>query len=319
MLCRACLLLATLALSGSAHAQSSPKAIQVIVPFAPGGSADGIGRLIATELGARLGRQAIVEHKPGAGGSLGLTLAAKSPPDGSILAIAATGALVINPHVTEMAGFDPLRDLIPIAKLIDIPIVLVSNAKSGPKTIKELIELSKRSPGGVSYGTTGVNSSQHLAVELLKRMAGANLVHIPYRGSAPVVTGVLGDQIALGSVDLTSGHPHIKAGTLTGLGISSTKRAKTAPDIPTIAEAGVTGYDGAGGFIGLFAPAGTPAATVKQYSREVQAILATPDVQAKVLLLSVEPDYQDDVAFAQFLAAESAKWKALLKSLAASK
>jgi tripartite-type tricarboxylate transporter receptor subunit TctC len=319
MLLKRGLLFAMLALSSSALAQPSQKPIQIIVPFAPGGSADGIGRLIATELGARLGRQAIVEHKPGAGGSLGLTLAAKAPADGSTLAVAATGALVINPHVAEAGSFDPLRDLVPIAKLIDIPIVLVSNAKSGPKTIKELIDLSKSTTGGMSYGTTGANSSQHLAVELIKTMTGANLVHVPYRGSTPAVTDVLGGQIPLASVDLTSAHQHIKAGTLTALGVSSVKRAKIAPEIPTIAEAGVPGFNGSGGFIGLFAPAGTPAATVRQLSREVAAVLANPDVQAKVFLLSVEPDYQDSAGFAQFLAAESAKWKNLLKSLAAAK
>src|SRR6476659_8745226 len=176
------LLLAVLALPGAAHAQSSQKPLQIIVPFAPGGSADGIGRILATELSAKLGRQVYVDNRPGAGGSLGLTVLAKAAPDGDTVAIAATGALVINPHVPGSTGFDPIKEVAPVAKLIDIPIVLVSNAKTGPKTIKEMIELSKSTAGGLSFGTTGANSSQHLAIELLKRTTGANLVHVPYRG-----------------------------------------------------------------------------------------------------------------------------------------
>ena len=224
---------------------------------------------------------------------------------------------MINPHVPGSSGFDPLKELAPVAKLIDIPIVMVTNAKTGPKTVKELIERSKSTPGGLSFGTTGANSSQHLAVELLKKMTGANLVHVPYRGSAPAVTAVLGDQIPLASVDLTSGHPHIKAGTLTGLGVTSARRAKTAPDIPTIAEGGVPGFDGSAGFIGIFAPPGTPPAKIRQISSEIAVIVAKPDVQAKIGLLSVEPAYADEATFGRLLAAESAKWKDLFKSMPA--
>src|SRR5262249_13639934 len=152
---------------------------------------------------------------------------AKAPPDGDTLSVAATAGLVINPHIPGAPPFDPLRELAPIAKLIDIPIVLVSNAKSGPHTVKELIAQSKSKPDGLNFGTTGPTSLQRLAVELFKTMTGANLVHVPYRGSAPAVTAVLGDQIPLASVDLTSAHPQIKAGLLTGLGVTSAKRAKT--------------------------------------------------------------------------------------------
>jgi tripartite-type tricarboxylate transporter receptor subunit TctC len=321
MLLRSSLLLIMfmMAASGPALAQTSQKAVQIIVPFPPGGSADGIARIIATELGERLGRQAFVENKPGAGGGLGLQILSKSAPDGDTLSIGATGALVINPHVPGSTGFDPVKELAPVAKLIDIPIVLVSNAKTGPKTVKEMLERAKSASGGLSYGTTGANSSQHLAVELIKKMTSANLVHVPYRGSAPAAMAVIGDQIPLASVDLTSGHPHIKAGTLNGLGVTSAKRAEIAPDIPTIAEGGVPGYDGSSGFIGIFAPRGTPPARVRQLSAEISAIVAKPDVQAKILLLSVEPAYEDETAFGKFLAAESAKWRELFKSMPAAK
>jgi tripartite-type tricarboxylate transporter receptor subunit TctC len=166
----------------------------------------------------------------------------------------------------------------------------------------------------MSFGTTGVNSSQHLTIELLKKVTGANLVHVPYRGSAPAVTDVLGGQIPLGSVDITSAHAHTKAGTLTALGVPHAKRAAIAPEIPTIAEGGVPGFERAPGFIGLLAPAGTPPAVVKRISREIAAILAVPEVQAKIRLLSVQPAYEDDETYASFLKTDSAKWKEALSA-----
>jgi tripartite-type tricarboxylate transporter receptor subunit TctC len=306
---------ALLLVSTSALAQTAHKSIQLIVPFAPGASADGIARTIANELGPRLGRQIVVENKPGAGGSLGLTALAKAAPDGDTLSVGATGALVISPHLAGAPPFDPLRDLAAIAKLIDVPLVIVANPTIGPKSVREMIERSKAVPGGVTYGSTGTNSSQHLTMELLKRATGANLVHVPYRGSAPAVTNLVGGQILLAVVDLTSAHPHIKAGTLTALGVPHTRRTAMAPDIPTVAEAGVVGFGRIGGFIGLFAPAGTPAPLIKRLSREVGTILGMREVKEKVRLLSVEPAFEDDVAFARMLAEESAKWKELLRSL----
>jgi tripartite-type tricarboxylate transporter receptor subunit TctC len=317
MLCRRALLLALVLASGPAFAQPSQKSIQVIVPFAPGASADGIARTVANELALRLARQVVVENKPGAGGSLGLMLLAKAAPDGDTLGVGATGALVISPHLPGASAFDPLRELAPVAKLIDVPLVIVANPRTGPKSIKELVERSKASPAGMTYGSTGTNSGQHLTMELLKQATGANLVHVPYRGSAPAVTDLVGGQIPLAVVDLTSAHPHIKAGTLIALGVPHVRRTALAPDIPTVAEAGVPGFGRVGGFIGLFAPAGTPAALVKKLSRDIGSILATAETKDKVRLLSVEPAYEDDVAFARMLAEESAKWKSLLQAMPA--
>ena len=308
-------LLALLLAPGAVLAQTAQKSMQIIVPFAPGASADGIARTIASELGPRLRRQVVVENKPGAGGSLGLTVLAKAPPDGDTLSVGATGALVITPNLPGAPPFDPLRELVPIARLIEVPLVIVANAASGPRSIKELIERSKATPGGLSYGSTGTNSGQHLTMELLKKATGANLVHVPYRGSAPAVTDLVAGQIPVAVVDLTSAHPHIKAGSLIALGVPHVRRTALAPDIPTIAEAGVAGFGRIGGFIGLFAPAGTPAAVVKRYSQEVASILSVPEIRDKVRLLSVEPAYEDDVTFARMLAEESAKWRELLQSM----
>jgi tripartite-type tricarboxylate transporter receptor subunit TctC len=307
--------LVLVALSGAAHAQSSTKPLQIIVPFAPGGSADGIGRILATELSAKLGRQVYVENKPGAGGSLGLTVLAKAAPDGDTVAIAATGALVINPHVPGSTGFDPVKELAPVAKLIEIPLLIVANPKTGPKTVKEMIEQSKAKPGGLSFGSTGVNSSQHLSVEMFKKVTGANLVHSPYRGSGPAALAAVAGDVPLTSTDLTAAHENVKAGNLTAIGVTSLTRSKLAPEIPTLAEGGVPGFSGAPGFIGMVAPLGTPPAVIRQLSSDIAAIVARPDVQAKIATLSVEPAYADEAAFGAALVAESAKIKEIIKTL----
>ena len=315
MLAKFALALAALLLPASIVAQTTHRTIQIIVPFAPGASADGIGRIIGSELGQRLGRQVVIENKAGAGGSLGLVIAAHAPPDGDMLAIGAPGALVINPHLPNPTPIDPLRDLVPIARLVEIPIVLVSNPDVGPKSIPELIARSKTSSNGLSYGSTGVNSAQHLDMELLKLATGANLVHVPYRGSAPAITDLLGGIVPLASVDLTSAYPYIQAGRLIALGLLDNKRTPLAPEIPTIAEAGVPGFGREPGFIGLFAPAGTPAAIIKKYSNEIRGILASPAVQAKIRVLAMQVAFLDDVAFATFLTNASEKWKLSLQSI----
>ena len=308
-------LLAMLALSSAAQAQQSQKPIQIIVPFAPGGSADGIGRILALELAAKLGRQVYVENKAGAGGSLGLIALSKSPPDGDTLSIAATGALVINPHVPGSSGFDPVKELTTVAKLIDIPLVVVANPKTGPKTIMEAISLSKSSPNGLSYGSTGINSSQHLSVVLLNKVTNANFIHVPYRGSGPAALAAVAGEIPMTSTDLTAAHENIKAGNLTSLGITSLKRTKLAPDLATIAEGGVTGFQGPASFIGMMAPLGTPPERIRQISAAIAEILAKPDVQQRVGALSVEPAYEDEKTFGKYLSEESARTKELIGSL----
>lgn len=308
------LMVASLALVAPAAAQSAQKPIEIIVPFAPGASADGIARLIGNDLARHLARNVLIENKAGAGGTLGLELLAKAMPDGNTLAIGAPGALLIAPNLPG-ATFQPLRALTPVAKLIDIPLVIVANPATGPKSVAEMLARAKRDPKGLSYGSTGVNSGQHLAMELLKKVTGANLVHVPYRGSTPAVTDVLGGQIPVASVDLTSALPFLRAGHLIALGVPSQRRTSIAPDIPTIAEAGVPGYASAPGFLGLFAPAGAPEPTIKQLTHAVAAYLRTPDAHAKVRGLAAEVAYLDDMAFTQFLAVQSARWKDLIAGL----
>jgi tripartite-type tricarboxylate transporter receptor subunit TctC len=309
------LLMVMLALPGAALAQTSQRTMQIIVPFAPGASADGIGRLVAMGLAERLNRQVIVENKAGAGGALGLMAVAKAPPDGDLLTLAAPGALVVAPHMPGAPPIDPLRDVAPLAKLIDIPIVLVSNPKIGPKSVKELLERARANPNGINFGSMGVNSGAHLSMELLAKATGVKLVHVPYRGSAPAVTDLLGGQIPVAAVDLTSALPHIQSGALIALGLVDDRRTSVAPDIPTIAEAGVPGFGNEPGFIGIFAPPATPPDVMKKLTDEIAAVLAMPDVQSKARLLGAQVAYLDNVAFGKFLAKESANWKKALESL----
>jgi tripartite-type tricarboxylate transporter receptor subunit TctC len=310
------MLVALAFISTPALAQTSQKPIQIIVPFAPGASADGAARIVANELGARLGgRQVVVENKAGGGGTIGLQAVAKAAPDGDTLGVGATGALLLNPNLPVNPGPDLLRDLAPVAKIIDVAVVLVANAQTGPKSIQEMIARSKATPQGLTYGSTGANTSQHISIELLKQATGADLVHVPYRGSAPAVVDLLAGQIPLASVDLTSAYPHIQSGKLIALGLADSKRFPVTPEIPTIAEGGVPGFGRPSGFIGLFAPAGTPSPVVKKISREVAAILATSAAQATARTLTSAASYADDESFRRFLQGESAKWKEALSTL----
>lgn len=312
--CRA-VALALLLLPASALAQPSQKPIRIIVPFAPGASADGIARVVANGLGERLGRSIVVENSTGAGGSLGLLALAKAPPDGDTLAVGATGALLINPYLPGSTSPELLKDLAPVAKLIEVGIVVVAHPTKGPTSIKDMIERSKARPEGLSYGSTGVHTGQHITMELLKKATGANLTHVPYRGSAPAVVDVVAGQIPLAAVDITSAYPQVAAGKLRALGMGETKRSAAAPEIPTIAEGGVPGFGRSGGFIGLFAPAGTPPATVRRISAVVAEVLKTPAAQANVKTLTATVAYEDEAAFGKFLATEAEHWKVVLKEL----
>jgi tripartite-type tricarboxylate transporter receptor subunit TctC len=303
MVLRLALLLTLLLPLGPAFGQGEQKPVRIIVPFAPGASADGIARAIAIDLGRRMSRTVVVENMAGAGGTAGLLALAKSPPDGDTLGVGATGAMLINPNLPKSTAPDLLKVLTPVAKLIEVGVVVIAHPKSGPKNVLEMIARSKENPTGLSYGSAGVHTGQHLSMEILKQLTGANLVHIPYRGSAPAI------------VDLVSGQIPLDAGQMRALGIAGPKRAASLPDVPTIAESGVPGFGRAGGFIGLFAPAGTPPAVVKKISAEVGDILKTPAIEKAVKALTVSVSYQDEATFLKFLTAESARWKTVLQSL----
>jgi tripartite-type tricarboxylate transporter receptor subunit TctC len=315
----ALLLCACLVAAVPLRAQTFPdKPITLVVPFATGASADGIARIVAAELQAALGKAVVVDNRPGGGGATALIMVSKAPADGYTIAMGATGAIVINPHLPDSPPLRPETQLAPLAKVADIPLVFVAGAKSGIGSVAELIERSRAKPDSISYGSTGVNTAQHLSAEMLAAMAKIRMTHVPYRGSGPAVTDVIGGQIPVAVVDLTSAYPHIKAGTLVALGVTSPARSKTAPEIRTIAESGLPGY-AATAWMGMFAPAGTPPAVVARLSQEIHAALGKPEVQARLLALAVEPAYLGPEDFGRFIAAESKKWGALVKPIGAAK
>ena len=300
----------------AARADTYPsRTVTLIAPFAPGASADGIARLVGEGIASRLGKPVIVDNRPGGGGSIGLIAVARSAPDGYTLGVGATGAMTVSPHVPgSSAGFDPLRELTPIAKLVDIPLVLVASPKSGLRTLADVVAASKATPGGLNFGSTGLNSSQHLAIEVLKRQTGAKLVHVAYRGSAPAVTDVLGGQVPLASVDLTPSIEHIRSGGLVPIGVLSLKRVSFASEIPTIAESGVPGFE-ISAWIGFFGPAGLPTDLTARLSAEAKTSLEQPGAQLKLQQLACVPAYSDPQTFRRYLGEESEKMRDLVASL----
>ncbi|MFD4838754.1 Bug family tripartite tricarboxylate transporter substrate binding protein [Achromobacter sp. NPDC058515] len=307
---------ACLAAASGAYAQTYPdKPITLIAPFAPGASADGVARVVARELSQALGKPVVVENRAGAGGTTGLIALAHAAPDGYTLAIGATGAISVNQHLPDAAPLDPKKQLAPIARLADIPLVLVASQKSGLKTLGDVGPASVKDKG-ISYGTSGQFTSHHLAGVLYGSMINATMVAVPYRGSAPALTDVMAGQIPLAIVDLTSAIGAIKGGKVTPLAVTSAKRAAAAPEVPTIAESGHAGYE-AGGWLGLFAPAGTPPAVVETLSARVKSILASPKVVGEFGTLAVEPAYLNTADFSTYIDRETAKWGAVVKQVGA--
>lgn len=302
------------AIGNTVAADSYPeRAITLIVPFAPGASADGIARIIGRKLSASFGKPVVVDNRPGAGGATGLMALAKSAPDGYTIGMGATGAIVINPHLPDAAPLNPQKQLMPLAKVADIPLVFVSAANQ-PKTIRELVDRAKNTKDGLSYGTPGQYTSQHLAGELLASMAKTPLVAIPYKGSAPALTDVLGGQIPAAVVDLTSAAPHIKTGKVNAVAVTSASRSSIAPEIPTIAESGVPSYS-APAWMGMFLPVNTPAAIASRLSGEIKKVMADPEVQREIMTLAAEPGYLGPQEFQRFIDNESKKWASVIGSI----
>src|SRR5438105_5544393 len=294
-----------LALAGSVHAQGWPaKPIRFIVSFPPGGSADLVARAIAPSLSEHLGQPVVVENRPGAGGNIGVDAVAKSAPDGHTLGLAAAGALTVNPTLYPSMPFDPQRDLAPISLLAMIPFLVVANP-AAPATLKEALASAKKAP--LSYGHGGNGSAMHLSGELLKMMSGAELVPIAYKGSGPVSADVLGGQVPIGIVDVPSAIANVKAGKLRALAVTTARRLSSLPDVPTVAEAGVPGYESIGWF-GAVAPAATPAGVIERLNAEIKTALAASDISSRVLAAGAEPLTTTPAEFGAMIRAETRKW-----------
>src|SRR6266581_4893210 len=268
-----------LAASFAAHAADYPsQTVKIVVPFPPGGGVDVVARVIAPRLGELLGQSVIIENRGGAGGSVGATFVAQAPRDGYTLLMGTASTHGTNPNVYTKLGYDPVRDFVPIALITSAPLMLVANNAVPVKTAAELIALAKTKPGALSFGSYGTGSNNHLIAELLNTMAGIETSHIPYRGSAPMMTDLIGGRIqfAFDGIAVTLGY--IRGNAIRPLGVSTSKRSPVLPDEPTISESAVPGFESSVWF-GLFAPTGTPKAVVDLLNSKVNAALAPPEVR----------------------------------------
>jgi len=303
-----------LALSaGAAMAQAYPaKPIRLIVPFPPGGGTDIAARTIANKLSESVKWTFVVENKPGAGGNLGVEQALKSPADGYTLVIGQTSNLVINPALYAKLPYDPLRDLSPVALIVSAPVVLVVAANSRYASLDDLLAAAKTDARGITFASPGNGTVSHLAGELLQRAAGVKLTHVPYKGASQALTDTLGGQVQSLISSVPSALSQIKGGRLRAIAVSSAKRARELPEVPTIAESGYKGFE-ASTWYGLLAPAGTPAAIIARLNAEVNRVLKTPEVRERLTAEGGEPLGGSPEQFASFLKTEHAKWGRVVK------
>jgi tripartite-type tricarboxylate transporter receptor subunit TctC len=303
----------TLAAVGSAHADTYPsKPIQMIVPQAPGGTNDIVARLVAADLSQRLGQQVVVENRPGAGGNIGTQAAARATADGYTLLMTISSTQAINPSLYRQIPFDPIKDFEPIAPVATVPNVLVVNPAFPAKSMTELITMAKAKPDFYRYASAGNGTLNHLLGEMLNSMAGIKLEHVPYKGVAPALNDVLGNQVPMAFASLPSVLAHIKAGKVRALGVSSAKRSPFAPDIPAISET-VPGYSG-DLWVGLFAVRGTPKAVTEKLAKTLQAALADAPLRDKLAAQGAEVLIGTPQQFSTMLRADIDKWGKIVKA-----
>jgi len=313
MLALATAALAALAVAPvAAQAPYPDHAVRILVPFPPGGPADALARIAADEMARSFGQPVVVENRPGAGGNIGMELGAKAPPDGYTLTLAPTGNLTVAPHLYAKLPYDPAKDYAPITVIAAVPNILIVNPRVPARSLAELIALAKAKPGSLNYASPGNGSGPHLAGELLKRMAGIDIVHVPYNGVGPAMTAVLAGDVQLFFAQSSAALQQIKAGKVIALGVASSRRIAAAPDIPTIAEAGLPDFDVVSWYA-LVAPAGTPPAIVAKVQATVAAALAKSDVRDKLAGLGAEPVGNTPAEFAAMQRAESARWQKLAR------
>jgi len=298
-------------LSGLAAAQSYPsKPVRLIIPFPPGASNDIVGRMIATQLSEQLGKPVVVDNRGGAGGLIGTEAAANSPPDGYTLLLISLG-YAFNASLYKLP-YDPATAFAPVALLGAGPVVLVVNSKLPVNSVKELLALAREKPGQLHYVSGGIGSFQHLTGALFKLQSGADIVHVPFKGAAPAMMDVVAGntEIAIGTIILML--PQIKAGRLKALGVGSTKRLAFLPDVPTIAEAGVPGYE-ANNWWGIVVPTGTPAPIIGRLHKELTVVLASAETKKRFESEGSEAAKMAPEEFGRFVAAETAKWAKVVK------
>ncbi|MDE2604669.1 MAG: tripartite tricarboxylate transporter substrate binding protein [Burkholderiales bacterium] len=287
--------------------------IRIIVTFPPGGSADAVVRMLVPRLNEKLGQPVVVENRPGAGGNIGLSLVAKAPADGYTLGVGAAGALAANSSLYAQMPFDPLKDFRPVTMLAAIPFVIVGNPTLPAKTLPELIALARSKPGQLGIAHGGNGTAMHLSAALFSQMADVKLVEVPYKGSGPAALAVLAGNVPLAVVDLPAALQQIKAGKLVAYAVTSPQRLPQLPDVPTVSESGLAGYDSTGWF-GVVAPAGTPAAVVSRLNAEITAALNDEALKEKMRNLGVVPAPTTPEAFDAYIRSETQKWSQVIRA-----
>ncbi len=296
-----------------ACAQNYPdKPIRVIVPVPAGGTPDVVARMVAPGLSNLLGQQLVIDNRGGAGGLIGGEMAAKALPDGYTLFFSSPGSLTILPHLQKHVNYDTLRDFAPISLVSLGPFLLITHPSVAAKTVKELLALAKAEPGKLNYASAGNGAANHLAMELFKSMAGINLTHVPYKGAPQAVTDLIGGSVNLMFNSIPPVIQHIKAGRLRMLAVSSAKRSPQLPDVPTVSEAGVPGYESITWF-GLLAPAKTPAAITARLHREIIKVVRSPEMKAQLEIQGYDAVGGTPAEFAAFIRAESEKYAKVIK------
>ena len=296
-----------------AQAQGYPtKTVRIVAPFAAGSTIDILGRLIAPKLFDALGQPVIVEDRPGAGGMIGLDFVAKSPPDGHTLVIGALGPLAMNPALYPKTPFDPVRDFAAVSLLATGPVVIVVHPSIPARNVKELVELAKKRPGQLNFGSPGVGSSPHLTGELFKLITKTDIVHVPYKGNAEAITDLIGGQLSVVFTGVPPVVPLAKAGKVRVLATTGKQRLANLPDVPTLREAGIDGADVLIWY-GVVAPAATPKDVIARLNREIVKIMATPDVREKFAQQGVDPASSTPEEFALLIRDEVARWGKVIR------
>jgi tripartite-type tricarboxylate transporter receptor subunit TctC len=295
-------------------AQAYPaKPVRIVVPFPPGGTSDILARTIGPRLSAEWGQPVMVDNRPGAAGNIAAEHVARAPGDGYTLFITTVGIHAIHPSLYSKLPFDPLRDFTPVTNLVMLPSVLAVHPSIPVRSVKELIALAKKRPGDLSYSSAGSGSQPHLTAELFKTMTGVDLLHVPYKGAAQQLTDLVAGHVALTFATAPSAVPFIKGGQMRAIGVSSGKRASALPDVPTIAEAGVPGYE-AVGWNGMVAPANLPAPVLEKVNATVVKAFNLPEVRDRMISLAADPVTTTPAQFGAYIKAEIAKWAKVVKA-----
>jgi len=307
------LLCVSLPISPALATETYPtRPIRLIVPFPPGGPADALARVVGEKIGTSLGTAVVVENHSGAAGNIGMGIGAKAAADGYTLVLAPAGNLTVNPFLYRSVPYDVARDFAPVTVLATVPNVLVVNPALPVKTVAELVKYAKAHPDELNFSSPGNGSGAHLAAELFKRMAGIDMVHVPFNGIAPAVTAVVGGQVQLMFAGAPAVLQHVKSGKLTALAVASLQRIAAAPDLPTLAESGFPGFD-VTSWYGIVAPAGTSAEIITRLRREMATALKDPAVTERLAGLGAEPVGNTPEEFAAMIKSETAKWGKIVK------